>query len=362
MVALWVFTLVALPTFFLIGTSTAVIGFTAWTATTPLLFVGFGFTNVFDAIFVAVCLDIVDSFFLACIYSYQKEADLKAGISLGVFGACIAGFVTFATTSTVFLTTPLLKTYSHFLKGSLPIIVVVFSVIFLVRGIRERMHMKRQEKNFFGRDHHNVGLIHTHSTPHMHDPPSTQLPPSSEVSPLIQQQQQQQRHSSSGMSPTDQVSINIAQNNLTPEAPSALEKWRSRNSLLAKVLLVITIAVCASLTGFLGFGGGTTFVVFLLIFRDYTTTKATGTSFLLTFPIMLAVGAVYVSEGLVDFSFIWPYLAIAQSISLCGLLFGSYLSLRIERAYILSFVVSGSLFLMAAVIFVQWLVIYLRGR
>jgi uncharacterized membrane protein YfcA len=134
-VSLGIFAAIFFPVAMLIGLSSAIIGFSAWNLVVPLCFVGLGY-DIFDSVFMSMFVDLIDAIILTILYQRQNLVNTKHGIFLGIISAITAVVVN------VTVSKPFLHQHSSLLKGSVPYVILVFAVGFLIKGFREQKSMK----------------------------------------------------------------------------------------------------------------------------------------------------------------------------------------------------------------------------
>ncbi len=134
MVSLLVFTLIFIPLALLIGVASGTIGYTAWGIVVPLVFVAFGF-GVYEAIFLSVFIDLVDSFALIFIYGKKGHIEYKQVLFWSIF-AIAGGIVGF------YLSKMYLLQNQDMLEGSMGWFIMALATGFLYKGFT----MKKQGK------------------------------------------------------------------------------------------------------------------------------------------------------------------------------------------------------------------------
>ena len=120
------FLLEAIPLTILIGITAATIGYTAWAIAVPLLFVGLGFP-IFDALFISLAVDLVNSIILTIIYSKKDKVDFKNGIKYGLF-AVLGSIIG------VIIAVFLLLDNQDIFRGSVGYVFLILGVFFFYRA------------------------------------------------------------------------------------------------------------------------------------------------------------------------------------------------------------------------------------
>ncbi|MHA1819143.1 MAG: sulfite exporter TauE/SafE family protein [Promethearchaeota archaeon] len=135
------FLIEAIPLTILIGITAATIGYTAWSIVVPLLFVGFGFP-IFDALFISICVDVINSLILTIIYSRKGKVDFKEGTKYGLI-ALIGAFLG------VLLAANFLEANTDLLRGGSGYLFFIFGAFFFYRGrnLKLKASKKASEEN-----------------------------------------------------------------------------------------------------------------------------------------------------------------------------------------------------------------------
>lgn len=129
MVEFWVFVLIFIPMALLIGVATASISFTAWNIVVPLVFVGFNF-EIYNALFISILIDLVDSLILTIIYAKNKRVNFKDGWIWSI-PTLIGALLSFYFISESFLTNN-----PEFLRGSIGYILLILGFFFILKGYK----------------------------------------------------------------------------------------------------------------------------------------------------------------------------------------------------------------------------------
>ena len=110
-------------------------------------------------------------------------------------------------------------------------------------------------------------------------------------------------------------------------------------------LLLVVVTVMSLVSGLLGFGGGTVYAVAIMITRRLDTVGATGTASVASCLLMLGTCSAYIVKGLVKFDEIWSHLLVAGGVCMVSVILGAKIAFKIDRPYVLSYVVAASIFL-----------------
>ena len=129
MISLELFALIFIPIVIIIGIAASTISFTSWSLVVPLLFGGLGF-SLFDTLFFAIVIDLINGIVLTYRYTKIKQVDYKLALSSSIpmlFGAFFGFF---------FLEQKIIA-YSASLKGGMGYFVILISLIFILKGRRD---------------------------------------------------------------------------------------------------------------------------------------------------------------------------------------------------------------------------------
>ena len=120
-----------------IGIAASTISFTSWSLVVPLLFGGFGF-SIFDTLFFAIIIDLINGIILTYRYGKIKQVDYKLALSASIpmlFGALI-GFFFFEQA---------IVSNSEAFKGGIGYLVILISLIFILKGKRDSKNTINEE-------------------------------------------------------------------------------------------------------------------------------------------------------------------------------------------------------------------------
>ncbi|MBD3351702.1 MAG: TSUP family transporter [Candidatus Lokiarchaeota archaeon] len=266
MIGMWEFALLFIPLAILIGVAAASISFTAWNIVVPLAFVGLKFP-VYDAIFLSIIIDLVDSLILTVIYAKNGRVDFKDGLKWALptlIGAGIAYVF-----SEDFLTGN-----PDMLKGGVSYFVMIIGATFLIRGIKGIKKTKNTDISSPSESHGN------------------------KIKHLDNEEDKKKK-------------TNLSKKWIVPA-------------------IVLGMGVSGALGGLVGMGSGTNFVVILLIFIPaYDLATATGTGAFLMFLLMALCAILFV--GYIDISFLGVYLLISVTFSAIGTLIAAKFAVTLSK-------------------------------
>ena len=137
MISLEFFALIFIPMVIVIGIAASTISFTSWSLVVPLLFGGFGF-SIFDTLFFAIIIDLINGIILTYRYGKIKQVDYKLALSASIpmlFGAFI-GFFFFEQA---------IVSNSEAFKGGMGYLVILISLIFILKGKRDSKNTINEE-------------------------------------------------------------------------------------------------------------------------------------------------------------------------------------------------------------------------
>lgn len=139
MISLWVFALIFIPMVIIIGIAASTISFTSWSLVVPLLFGGFGF-GIYESIFFAIALDLLNGIVLSFRYAQIKQVNFKLALisSIPMLIGAFGGF---------FLLQEKILANSEILKGGIGYLVLVISLLFLWKGKKDTKMQRFEEGN-----------------------------------------------------------------------------------------------------------------------------------------------------------------------------------------------------------------------
>ncbi|MHA1765464.1 MAG: hypothetical protein ACTSWX_05485, partial [Promethearchaeota archaeon] len=93
MIALGIFAFIFIPLVIIIGIAASTISFTSWSLIIPLLFGAFGF-SIYDTIFFAIVIDLINGIILTYSYGKIKQVDYKLALlsSIPMLLGALIGF------------------------------------------------------------------------------------------------------------------------------------------------------------------------------------------------------------------------------------------------------------------------------
>lgn len=129
MISLGLFALIFIPMILIIGIAASTISFTSWSLVVPLLFGGFGF-SLYDTLFFAIVIDLLNGMILSFRYGKIKQVDYKLAMiaSIPMLIGALGGFF--------FLREKFLAN-TETLKGGIGYLVLLVSLIFIWKGWKE---------------------------------------------------------------------------------------------------------------------------------------------------------------------------------------------------------------------------------
>ncbi|UYP46057.1 hypothetical protein NEF87_002342 [Candidatus Lokiarchaeum ossiferum] len=139
MISLGLFALIFIPMVIIIGIAASTISFTSWSLVVPLLFGGFGF-GIYEALFFAIVLDLLNGIVLSVRYAQIKEVDFKLGLisSIPMLIGAFGGF---------FLLQEKILAHSEILKGGIGYLVLLVALLFLWKGKNDTKLQNIEENN-----------------------------------------------------------------------------------------------------------------------------------------------------------------------------------------------------------------------
>ncbi|WP_371806747.1 TSUP family transporter [Candidatus Lokiarchaeum ossiferum] len=139
MISLGLFALIFIPMVIIIGIAASTISFTSWSLVVPLLFGGFGF-GIYEALFFAIVLDLLNGIVLSVRYAQIKEVDFKLGLisSIPMLIGAFGGF---------FLLQENILAHSEILKGGIGYLVLLVALLFLWKGKNDTEMQNIEENN-----------------------------------------------------------------------------------------------------------------------------------------------------------------------------------------------------------------------
>jgi uncharacterized membrane protein YfcA len=316
----WIFVVEAIPLAILIGIASATIGYTAWSIVVPLLFVGFGF-DVFDALFVSVCTDFIDTAILTFRYAKRKKVNFRLGMIYGLPGlvAAIIGYS---------LTTTLLYSNQNMLRGGIAYIFLIFGTIFIFRA--KNLKKKSMAGSY----------------------------PSNGLKPSISDKNREEIIGSSISA--NQITSIDAPSYVTTHVPtqemqdSPKKKAFQISEKIGKLIMVIGIAATGFFSGLVGIGGGSNFtLLFLFVLGSkygFDTLKSTGTG---CFVMLLITGTLTFCFGwLANILNVFPYLAVISICAIVGTVIGLKIAFKVKE-YTLNYIIAAAIITASIVSSVQ---------
>ena len=129
MIALGIFAFIFIPLVIIIGIAASTISFTSWSLIIPLLFGAFGF-SIYDTIFFAIVIDLINGIILTYSYGKIKQVDYKLALlsSIPMLLGALIGFF--------FLEEQFITDLSSS-KSGIGYLVILISLIFILKGRRD---------------------------------------------------------------------------------------------------------------------------------------------------------------------------------------------------------------------------------
>jgi len=301
----WLFVIEAIPLAILIGVASATIGYTAWSIVVPLLFVGFGF-NVFDALFVSLCTDFIDTSVLTYRYAKKQKVNLKLGAIYGRPGvaAAIIGSI-FAYT--------LLPANQNLLRGGVAYVFLLMGFIFFLRA---RGMQKKDKAN-------------------------AASPKSNTANEVI----------NSSVTASQITAVDAGTNQMNPNPQ---KKGFQIPENLTKTIMILGVAISGLLSGLMGIGGGSNFTMLFMFVLGakygFDTLRSTGTGCFVMLMVSATLSIVF--GALSDILTSIPYLAIIAVFAVIGTIIGLRIAFKVKE-FTLNYIISAAIVTAAIVSTVQ---------
>ena len=123
---------------------------------------------------------------------------------------------------------------------------------------------------------------------------------------------------------------------LSSEQQESHKPKRQLSEKLKTRIMITGFVVSGFLSGFIGIGGGSNCtLLFLLIYgkeKGFDTLKSAGTGNYVMCILTVALTIIFSIAGLVDFTFIWPYLLVALIPSAIGTIIGAKIALKVPES------------------------------
>lgn len=281
------FACVAGPLCVLIGASTALIGFTAWSLMVPLALTGLG-VSALDAIFMSMVCDGLDALLLAALLARSGRVHYPSAAALGVPAAVLSA----AAAST--LSRPVVDAHEALLKGSVPVALFVFGAAFLFRAVRTHRAFLASE-----------------------------------------------RARADAGEPIQAVYRTIGDGDGDGDGCGQRLRPLTRGRVLA---LAAGVVLGSAVAGTLGPGLAMAYVGLLVAVRGMDLVEATATAAFVQLASMAGTVSAYAARGYPDYGAVRDHLAVCASFCLAGVALGTAAALRIRRRFVLIYAVAATLF------------------
>jgi len=295
-VAFWVYGLVMAPMGILIGVATATIGFTAWGIVVPLVWIGLGGGRddgwMYFALFTSIFMDFINGLVLTVLYAASDNIKWKKGLIFGIPACGIA-------IGCIFASKVALEYFKNEIKKGLGYVVIIIGLTFVIRGYTQWKKQKELEEK------------------------QVLLPEQGAAeSPLPFSDDKE-----SGVIKSVRNSVRGSYEDIETEP------WSTEVVLRYAAMSVVTVA-SSCLSGLLGMGSGTNFILAFLYLLKFDLIVATGTGVLIMTGLMFSMSVCYllgvmpaVNENI---SWLWPYFVLPSGFGIIGTFIGVFFSMKIS--------------------------------
>jgi len=335
------------PMGILIGIATATIGFTAWGIVVPLVWIGLGGGKddgwMYYALFTSIFMDFVNGLCLTVIYAIQEKIDWKKGALIGVPACGIA-------VGCIFASKVALEYFKEDIKKGLGYLVIVIGLTFIIRGVSQWRKAKELAKATEIQILLPPSQINTLDMPNhkVEDGPNETIIDYKEDLPgTISESEDSERHLethgneigcisvvSGPIVPNGSGSIPAVISSRTMEhqkKEEIEEKWTVAWIIRYTLMILITVG-SSVLSGLLGMGSGTNFVLAFLYLMKFDLITATGTGVLIMTGLMCSMAVCYLLGAMPavheNIFWLWPYFVLPSGFGLIGTIMGAFFSLK----------------------------------
>eukprot|EP01094_Clydonella_sp_ATCC50884_P018050 TRINITY_DN3266_c0_g1_i2.p1 TRINITY_DN3266_c0_g1~~TRINITY_DN3266_c0_g1_i2.p1 ORF type:complete len:323 (-),score=96.88 TRINITY_DN3266_c0_g1_i2:680-1648(-) len=318
MAALWLFALIVAPLSLLIGVGAAAVGFTAWGILVPLCLDGFGM-DVVHCVFLSSSVDVVNSALLSLWFLHRRRLNLFLVLAMGT-PAMLSTVVVFLLFGRNFM-----DDYQMFFKGTTGFLVLIAAAAFWVKGF-----MDRRKRSL--------------------------------LASLDVQEGENDDEEGDGKRSWPDVFWGPSQLLLFSGRCQSSQATSARLAVLyLSIQHIVICEIVGAVSALLGMGGGTIFVLVLVIGFPHSIdiVDATGTSVCIMFMCMTSLWVCMVTtdqEVRDDLSNLLPEMSIAIASSVVGLLLGAWLLQRIPKSWLV-FCIAAVITVVGSIATVQPLVL-----
>eukprot|EP01127_Copromyxa_protea_P008309 TRINITY_DN190_c0_g1_i1.p1 TRINITY_DN190_c0_g1~~TRINITY_DN190_c0_g1_i1.p1 ORF type:complete len:377 (-),score=63.33 TRINITY_DN190_c0_g1_i1:44-1174(-) len=354
----WVYGLVMAPMSILIGIATATIGFTAWGIVVPLVWIGLGGGEddgwMYYALFTSIFMDFVNGLCLTAIYAVQDKVHWKKGALFGLPACGIA-------IGCIFASKVALEFFKDEIKKGLGYMVIVIGISFVIRGYGQWKKQKAALEETPGEDQ---GLLPgSQGSTFLHKKATDD----GELSPENASQAVHDWNSSRPQNNDEVGCIGVISGPIVPSTPTPVRKqpepavvntadldevveeeaWTVA-WIIRYTLMILITTVSSVLSGLLGMGSGTNFVLAFLYLMKFDLLMATGTGVLIMTGLMFSMTLCYLLGAMPavydNIDWLWPYFVLPSCFGLIGTVMGAFFSLRfspLKMNFVIAFLLVG---------------------